>query len=92
MILQIVEHLEHGLVEALAIGHAPEAVDGLGGIGLDIGIELCQRHACIGLGCRTGMLHVEMGGQRLAVSHEVSDLLGCLPDIFWRNVLIGGIV
>ena len=43
---KVVEHLEHGLVEALAIGHAIKADDGLGGQKVGhVGAELLGRHA-----------------------------------------------
>ena len=90
--LQIFEHFEHGHVEALAIGHPLETVGRLGSVVLDIGIELSERHAGVGLGCCLGMNHVEMVGQGFPSTHEVADGLCCLSHILGSLVAIGGIV
>ena len=60
LVAQILKHLEHGLEETLAVGHAREAVGGLLGVGLHVGIELGQRHATVGLRGGVGVLHVEV--------------------------------
>ena len=86
---EIVEHLQHGLIKNLAIGHATETVSRFGSKGFNVCIKLSQRHACISLCSSMGMLHVEMIRQRCAVSHEVSDMQGNLLDISWCLIFIG---
>ena len=92
MILQVVEHLQHGLVEALGVGHPREPVGWRGGILLHIGIKLGNGHAGIGLGSSTGMNHIEMVGQCHALTHEMADIQCSLAHILWRLILIVGIV
>ena len=92
MILQILKHVEHGLIEAPTIGHAGEAVSRQGGIILHILIKFCKSHACIGLCGSMGMYHVEMGRKGRALAHEVPDLLCCLAHILGSLITIGGIV
>ena len=85
---QIVEHLQHRLVETLAVGHARKTVGGLGSVCLHVGIKLGQCHAGVGLGSGVGMLHVEVVGQRLAVAHEVAYLLCRLHHVL-RSLVVG---
>ena len=89
--LEVVEDIEHGLVEALAVGHILEAVGGQGGVGLDVGIELGDAHAGVCLGGGTGVLHVEVVGQLLAVAHKVADVLSSLAHIVGCLVFVAGI-
>ena len=92
MVLQVVKDLKHRFVETLAIGHAVETVGLLGSIGLDVGVELSQRHPRISLGGSLGVLHVEVRRQRFALSDEVADLLSRLLDISRSQVFVRSVV
>ena len=92
VVLQVFEDLEYGLVEALGVGHAGEAVGGVGGVGFHVGVELGDGHAGVGFGGGLGVLHVEVGGQAGAVAHKVADFLCGFPHVVGGDVFVGGVV
>ena len=62
VVLKIVENLQHGLVETLAVSHSLETIGRRGSVGLHVGVELGDRHTGVSLGCCVGVLHVEVAG------------------------------
>ena len=90
IVLQVFKDLQHGLIKTLAVSHARKTVGRLLGIRFDVGIELCNCHAAVGLCCRVCVLHVEVVGQLLAVAHEVAYFLRCFHHVLRR--LVAGIV
>ena len=60
VVLQVIEHLQHGLVETLAVGHPGKAVRRLGCVCFHISVELGNGHSGVGRGGSLCVFHVEM--------------------------------
>ena len=88
VVFKIIEHLKHGLVETLAIGHPCKAVRRLGCICFHIVVELGKRHSCVGCRRRLCVLHIEMIRKLGSVSDKVSDLKGGFLHIGRSPVLV----
>ena len=75
---EVVHHLEHGPIEALADGHALVPPSGQVTEHLAVGLELRHGHACEGGGHGPAVVHLQaLGG--LAGEDHVLDLPGGLP-------------